>query len=258
MATGGLLALLTAVTTDVPIVKTPSHRQKFPHAAILSHPLCCTVDRGAAQGVSTPSQFMITVEKGTPVRPSSITPSGVERSFGDDEIIVSKTDPKGILRYANDVFVRVSGYTEEELLGQPHSIIRHPDMPRAVFKLLWDTIASGQEIFAYVNNLAKDGSHYWVFAHVTPSFDSSRRIIGYHSNRRAPEKAAVREVNEIYRLLLNEERRHSNASQAVAASTAMLGDLLHQAGMPYGQWVWSLSPVQPSLDMAASRVGALR
>ena len=73
-------------------------------------------------------------------------PTGVERTFDREEIIVSKTDLTGNITYANDVFIRMAGYTEEELLGAPHSIIRHPDMPRAVFQLLWDTIGSGEEI----------------------------------------------------------------------------------------------------------------
>jgi len=98
-----------------------------------------------------------------------IEPTGVESHFGDDEIIVSKTDPRGVITYANEIFIRVSGYSEEELLGAPHSILRHPAMPRCVFKLLWDTIQGGREIFAYVVNLAKTGNHYWVLAHVTPS-----------------------------------------------------------------------------------------
>ena len=97
--------------------------------------------------------------------------TGVERFFDKDEIIVSKTDLKGRMTYCNDVFLRIAGYTEQELLGQPHSIIRHPDMPRCVFKLLWDTIGAGKEIFAYVINRAKNGDHYWVLAHVTPSRD---------------------------------------------------------------------------------------
>ncbi|MBT3307547.1 MAG: PAS domain S-box protein [Alphaproteobacteria bacterium] len=81
---------------------------------------------------------------------SSLT--GVERFFEDDEIIVSKTDLKGRVTYANRVFLRLAGYTEQEVLGQPHSIIRHPEMPRCVFKLLWDTLEDGKEIFAYVIN----------------------------------------------------------------------------------------------------------
>ena len=76
-------------------------------------------------------------------------------------------------------------------MGQPHSIIRHPDMPRAVFKLLWDTVIEGREIFAYVKNKAKNGDFYWVFAHVTPSYDNDRRIIGFHSNRRVPDPKVV-------------------------------------------------------------------
>jgi len=107
----------------------------------------------------------------------AVVPSGVERTMAEDELIVSKTDTRGIMTYVNDVFLRVSAYPESEVLGQPHNMIRHPDMPRCVFKLLWDTIKSGQEIFAYVVNLAADGAHYWVFAHVTPSFDTTGRVV---------------------------------------------------------------------------------
>jgi PAS domain S-box-containing protein len=112
------------------------------------------------------------------------TPTGRERTFDDEEIIVSKTDLSGRITYANDVFLRISGYTEAEVIGQPHSLIRHPDMPRSVFNLLWKTIGAGQEIFAYVVNMAKNGDHYWVLAHVTPTFGPAGDIIGFHSNRR--------------------------------------------------------------------------
>jgi PAS domain S-box-containing protein len=91
-------------------------------------------------------------------------PKDVERPVPEDKFLVSKTDPRGIITYANEVFIEVSGYTEEELIGKPHNIIRHPDMPRTVFKLLWDTIKSGREFWGYVKNMAKDGSYYWVFA----------------------------------------------------------------------------------------------
>jgi PAS domain S-box-containing protein len=114
-----------------------------------------------------------------------VQPTGRERTWGDEELIVSKTDLKGIITYANRTFLSVAGYTEQEILGKPHSIIRHPDMPRCVFKLLWDTIESGNEIFAYVKNMAKNGDHYWVFAHVTPTLDAHGNIIGYHANRAA-------------------------------------------------------------------------
>ena len=76
------------------------------------------------------------------------SPTGREAGFGEEEIIVSKTDEKGRIPYANDVFLRVSAYSLNEVVGAPHSIIRHPEMPRCVFKLFWDTIAAGKEIFA--------------------------------------------------------------------------------------------------------------
>ena len=85
----------------------------------------------------------------------------------------------------------IAGYTEQEVLGKPHSLIRHPHMPRCVFKLLWDTIAGGDEIFAYVVNRCKNGDHYWVLAHVTPSRNTNGDIIGYHSNRRVPDRKIV-------------------------------------------------------------------
>jgi len=110
--------------------------------------------------------------------------TGVERTFADDEIIVSKTDPKGRMTYCNDIFLRLAGYSESELIGQPHSMIRHPHMPRCVFKLLWSRIQSGTEVFAYVINRSGNGDHYWVLAHVTPDLVQDGAIIGFHSNRR--------------------------------------------------------------------------
>jgi PAS domain S-box-containing protein len=171
---------------------------------------------------------------------SNIRLTGVERTFDDDEIIVSKTDRKGIILYANQVFVRVSGYSEEELVGAPHSIIRHPDMPRCVFKLLWDTIEAGEEIFAYVVNLCKTGDHYWVFAHVTPSFDEAGNILGYHSSRRTPDRKAVEQIKPIYALLNETERSYSNKADGMRASTDLMLQYLDKNGMAYDQFVFSL------------------
>src|SRR5262245_50009336 len=95
--------------------------------------------------------------------------TGRERSFGQDDIIVSKTDLKGRLIYANRVFLDIADLTLKETIGQPHSLIRHPHMPRCIFKLLWERIQAGKELFAYVMNRSKNGDHYWVIAHVTPS-----------------------------------------------------------------------------------------
>jgi PAS domain S-box-containing protein len=173
------------------------------------------------------------------MRESTVAPTGVERFFEEDEIIVSKTDLKGHITYANETFLTIASYTEEEVLGQPHNIIRHPDMPRCIFKLLWDTIQSGEEIFAYVKNMAKNGDHYWVFAHVTPTFDEHHRIIGYHSNRRVPERREVDMFSEIYRQLLQEERSHSDWRAGMEAATRMLARMIEAKGMHYDEFVFS-------------------
>jgi hypothetical protein len=138
------------------------------------------------------------------------------------------------------VFVRVSGFGEEELLSKPHNLIRHPAMPRSVFKLLWDTIEAGKEIFAYVVNMAKNGDHYWVFAHVTPTFDVAGNISGYHSNRRSPDRSAIAKAEEIYRVLLEEENRHANPQDSMAAATRLLVSVLEQKKMPYDEFVFTL------------------
>ena len=174
------------------------------------------------------------------MRESRIQPTGVERTFSESEIIVSKTDPRGIITYANNVFLRVSAYREDELVGRPHNVIRHPHMPRAVFQLLWETIAQGREIFAYVNNLAADGAHYWVLAHITPSFDSAGRIIGYHSNRRRPGRAAVDTIAPLYAALVDEEHRHQSPTAAMAASRATLEGELTRRGQTYEEFVWTV------------------
>jgi PAS domain S-box-containing protein len=137
-------------------------------------------------------------------------PTGIERTFSPDELIVSKTDNRGVITYANDVFLRVSGYDADEVIGQPHNLIRHPEMPKAVFTLLWDTLAAGHELFAYIDNLAADGANYWVLAHVTPSYGSGGQVVGYHSNRRSPSRRAVAAIRPLYAQLLAEERRHPN------------------------------------------------
>ncbi|PRY17267.1 PAS domain-containing protein [Kineococcus rhizosphaerae] len=175
-------------------------------------------------------------------RRAPVRPTGQERTFSADELIVSKTDPRGLITYANDVFLRVGAFERHEVIGQPHNIIRHPDMPKAVFKLLWDTVSSGRELFAYVNNLAADGANYWVLAHITPSLDRSGRIVGYHSNRRKPSAEGVRAASALYDRLLAEERRHSGGKAAVQASSALLAQVLAERGVSYEEFVWSIVP----------------
>ncbi|MEG3617737.1 PAS domain-containing protein [Magnetovibrio sp. PR-2] len=170
----------------------------------------------------------------------TITPTGVERTFAKEEIIVSKTDPSGVITYANDVFCRLAGYTEDELLGQQHNIVRHPEMPRCVFKLLWDTISTGQEIFAFVVNLSRNGDHYWVFAHVTPTFDEEGQIVSYHSSRRLPSESATQTITGVYKMLLEEEERHASPKDAVEAATQLLLKVLGEKGVTYEEFLFGL------------------
>ncbi len=163
-------------------------------------------------------------------------PIAKERFLKEDEILVSKTDRRGKITYGNERFIEISGYSEEELLGAPHSIIRHPDMPKIVFKILWDGIQSGNEVNAYVKNLAKDGSYYWVFASVTPSFDPKNNgIVGYFSVRRAPDFSKLEKVVPLYEELLMEERRGG-----ISASEDMLNNILAKEGVCYDEFIHSI------------------
>ncbi|MEW5893287.1 MAG: PAS domain-containing protein [Pseudomonadota bacterium] len=169
----------------------------------------------------------------------AIQPTSVERLMREDDFIVSKTDPKGRITYCNRIFIEFSGYTEAELLGSQHNIVRHPDMPRAIYKLLWDTIQAGNECFAYVKNMARDGSFYWVFANVTPSYDQDGKLLGYLSVRRKPKPEALKQVSALYAQMLAAEKQ-AGAKDAIAASSRILNDLLAQQGKSYEEFVLSL------------------
>jgi len=170
-----------------------------------------------------------------------IKPTGVERTFHPDEVIVSKTDTKGIMTYTNKIFLDIAGYTEAEVIGQPHNMIRHPDMPRCIFELLWQTISQGKEIFAYVVNLAKNGDHYWVYAHVTPNYDINKNIIGYHSSRRVPNADILPAIKDLYAELLKIEKSHSGSPKdALAASMGHIENMLKEKGVSYDEFIHNL------------------
>ncbi len=124
-----------------------------------------------------------------------------ETPFPGGRLIVSSTDPNGIITHANQSFVEMSGYSEEELIGQPHYILRHPDMPAAAFKDLWDTVCKGEKWHGYVKNLRKDGGYYWVMATVIPNIRNGT-IAGYTSVRRKPARRKVDECIKLYPTLL--------------------------------------------------------
>ncbi|MCK7474944.1 MAG: PAS domain-containing protein [Rhodopseudomonas palustris] len=172
---------------------------------------------------------------------ASLKPTSVERFFDADDIIVSKTDLKGRITYANPTFCRIAGYDEDELLGQPHSIIRHPDMPRCVFKLLWDTLEQRREIFAYVKNMARNGDFYWVFCPCDAVLRRDRRgVVGYHSNRRVPDRRVVAAIEPLYAELLREEQSHRNGKDALAAGYRRLLDFVTAKNMSYDELIFAL------------------
>jgi PAS domain S-box-containing protein len=167
-------------------------------------------------------------------------PTGIERHLTDDELIVSKTDRRGVITYANSVFLRIAALTEAETLGAAHALIRHPDTPRCLFRLLWRRIESGGEMFAYINNLAADGANYWVLAHVTPSRDASGAIVGFHSNRRKPDRGAVTGAAALYRELKAIEDAAPGKEDGIGRALAHLESTLAAKGMDYDAFVFSL------------------
>jgi PAS domain S-box-containing protein len=168
-----------------------------------------------------------------------ITPQNQEIVMLEGDLIVSKTDVKGRITYGNRAFNQYSGFTENELLGTQHNIIRHPDMPRGVFKLLWDRLKGGQEVFAYVKNITKSGAYYWVFANVTPSYDAQGTLLGYFSVRRKPNPAALKQIQPLYTQMLEAERL-AGARDAMDASTQLLLGILADKKLSYDDFVLGL------------------
>ena len=131
-----------------------------------------------------------------------------EVPYPDGRLIVSRTDPAGVITHANEAFVEMSGYTRDELIGQPHCILRHPDMPAAAFKDLWDTLARGTTWQGYVKNLRKDGAYYWVYATAIPNVRGGQ-VVGYTSVRRKPSRTRVNECIALYARLRAQEQASS-------------------------------------------------
>ena len=134
----------------------------------------------------------------------SVQVSQREIAYPEGRLIISRTDLNGIITHANEAFVELSGYTRDELIGQPHCILRHPDMPRAAFKDLWDTVAAGKKWHGYVKNLCKDGSHYWVYATAVPNVRGGK-VVGYTSVRRKPSRKKIEELSAVYKQWLAAE-----------------------------------------------------
>jgi PAS domain S-box-containing protein len=166
--------------------------------------------------------------------------TGKEVHFDRDDLIVSKTDLQGKITYANHTFLKVAGYEEAECIGQQHNLIRNPNMPRAVFDLLWTTVKEGKEIFAYVVNSTKTGDYYWVVAHVTPSVLNGQTV-GYHSTRRVPNPDTIRNtIVPLYDRLLDIEARNPSKKDGLHDSVGALHGVLSEKGVSYDEFMAGL------------------
>ena len=161
--------------------------------------------------------------------------SSNEHQVSADAFLVSKTDTKGKITYCNIPFIRIVGAKVDELIGKPHNVVRHPDMPKVVFKILWEHIKNKREVFAYVKNKSFDGSYYWVFANVTASLDENGNVIGYYSVRRKPNPKALQIIIPLYRQLLDAEK-----SGGIDASSKLLDSILSSKKVDYDEFMNNL------------------
>jgi len=161
----------------------------------------------------------------------SATPN--EKNFDQETLLVTKTDTKGKITYANRAFIDIVGLKEEDLIGSPHNIVRHPDMPKIIFKYLWEYLQAGTEIHAYVKNICADGSYYWVMANITPSYFAGK-VVGYHSTRRKPTQEALSIIIPLYKELLTAEK-----SGGMSASEKIMNELLQKKGVAYDEFILS-------------------
>ena len=168
-----------------------------------------------------------------------ILPTGVEHPLREGEYIISTTDLSGKITSTNAVLVEYSGYSSEELLGHQHNIVRHPEMPRSVFWLAWETIQGGEDFPGYFKNLARDGRHYWVHAHIAPLHDEAGEPSGYRSVRRRPKQAAVDALERLYARMLEAEEA-AGPREAIEAGLAVLRVELASRKLSYEELVSSL------------------
>lgn len=128
-------------------------------------------------------------------------PVNEEIIIPDDQVLISVTDPKGIIIETNDIFTKISGYSKEDLIGSSHNLIRHPDMPKIMFKIVWDHIMDKENVMAVVKNLAKDGRYYWVVTDFVTQVDADRNVINYTAYRRPVHDRVKQAVEPLYKAL---------------------------------------------------------
>jgi len=163
-------------------------------------------------------------------------PTGKQIKLDNKRYLVSKTDTKGYIVFGNDYFSEITGYKENELIGANHNILRHPDMPKAIFHLMWQHLDSGRNIMAVVKNLAKNGDHYWVVTDFDIKRDRSGQIRNYLAFRQSAPKHVVKEIEPLYEMLLRIEKEHD-----MEASIEYLLGYLEEKHMNYDQFIEQLA-----------------
>ncbi len=131
-----------------------------------------------------------------------------EEVLFDGRSLISETDTRGNITFVNRKFVEMTGYSKNEAIGKPHSLLRHPDMPKAAFAEMWKLIQSGKIWEGYVKNLRKDGKYYWVVVHIVPKFDEDGSIIGYIASRKMPERIKIAQMEKLYKEMCEAESKH--------------------------------------------------
>ena len=167
-----------------------------------------------------------------------------EIKFSKKKFIVSKTDIKGRITFINKNFAEISKYTEAELMGVPHNVVRHPDMPKAVFYLVWQNLLAGNKISGVIKNLAKDGRYYWVIADFEPKFNSNGEIITLTAFRRSAPQKVIDMAEELYATMLAIEKKHG-----MERSLAYLEGFLEENKMNYNEFIEEL--IKPKGIIAA-------
>lgn len=166
-------------------------------------------------------------------------PTQRETILSEKDLIISKTDTSGRITYVNRTFMRISQHNEDGLLGKQHNVIRHPDMPKVIFKMLWETLKTDNEYFAYIKNICQDGGFYWVLANVTPDYTSSGKLQGYLSVHRKPSPASIADIIPLYTELAAIEKQHT-PKQGLIAAQAYLDNYLSQQQISYNQFIFNL------------------
>ncbi|MND58696.1 Aerotaxis receptor [compost metagenome] len=159
-------------------------------------------------------------------------PINKEVAWDKTRVIMSKTDSLGVIEYANETFIEVSGYEEHELVGQPHNIVRHPDMPKVVFKILWENLKKGKNMHAVVKNLSKSGRYYWVITDFEVKYEN-KEIVNYYGRRRAvPQEVINSNIEPLYEKLLQIEQ-----ASGVDASEKYFYGFLEEQGKDYDDYI---------------------